>query len=58
LTKAEKFSAKFDLFRLKRFMFALGREVNASLQVETGSIHHLSAFGPDLQNGDHVTLID
>ncbi len=57
-TKAKKFSAKFDVFRLKHFMIAPGRDVNASLQVKTGPVHNLSAFGPDLQNRDHVTFGD
>ena len=54
MTKAEKFSAKFDVFRLKRFMLESERDVNASLQVTLGSMHDSSAFGHDLQNRDHV----
>jgi hypothetical protein len=58
LTKAEKFSAKFDVLRLKRVMPAPGLDVNASLQVKTGSLHNSPAFGRDLHNRDHVKLFD
>jgi len=58
LTKAKKFSAKFNVFRLKHFMLEPERDLNASLQVETGSIQNFLAFGPDLQNRDHVVLVD
>ena len=54
MTKAEKFSARFDVFRLKRFMLKSERDVNASLQVTTGSMHDSSASGRDLHNRDHV----
>jgi hypothetical protein len=58
LTKAEKFAGKFDVFRLKHFMLATGRDVNACLQVKTRSLRDTSAFGPDLQKSDRVTLFD
>src|SRR5690349_14053634 len=56
-TKAKKFSAKFNVFRLKLFMLEPRRDVNDSLQVETGSKHNSLAFGPDLRKRDHVTLV-
>jgi hypothetical protein len=56
--KAKKFSEKFDVFRLKRFMLESELDVNASLHVKTGTMHDSSAFGRDLQNGDHVMLFD
>jgi len=58
LTKAEKFSAKFDVFRLKRFMLESELDVNASLQVTTWTMNHSSEFVPDLHNRDHVMLFD
>jgi hypothetical protein len=58
LTKAKKFSEKFDVFRLKRFMFGTKLDVNASLQVTTGSMHDSSAFGRDLLTRDHVVFFD
>ena len=58
LPKAEKFAGKFDVFRLKHFMLATGRDVNASLQVKTRSMRDTSAFGPDLHKSDRVTLFD
>ena len=58
LTKAEKFRAKFYVFRLKLVMPRPRRDVNACLQVKTGSMLYLSAFGHDLQNLDHVKLVD
>ena len=33
-------------------------DVNASLQVKTGSMHDSSAVGRDLQKREHVTLFD
>ena len=56
--KAGKFSGKFDVFALKHVMIDPERVMHASLQVKTGSMHNLSAFIHDLQNRDHVTLID
>ena len=47
LTKAEKFSAKFDVFRLKRFKLKSELDVNASLQVTTGSMHDSAALVRD-----------
>ena len=58
MTKAEKFAGKFDVFRLKHFMLATGRDVNASLQVMTRSMHDTSAFGPELRKSDRVKLFD
>ena len=58
LTKAEKISAKFDVFRLKHFMFGCERIMNQSLQVETGSIHEMFAADLDLQTPDHVLLFE
>jgi len=46
LTKAEKFSEKFDVFRLKRFMLEPGRDVNACLQVKPRSMHFSFAVLP------------
>jgi hypothetical protein len=56
--EAKKFSAKFNVFRLKRFMLEPGRDVNASLQVKKASMHKLLALGPDLQNRDYVKLFN
>ena len=39
-------------------MFESERDVNQSLQVETGSIHDRSAAGLDLQNPDHIMLVE
>lgn len=39
-------------------MFEPKRDVNASLQVEHGSIHNLSAVDLDLHNRDHVRLVN
>ena len=58
MAQAEKFSAKFNTFALKRFMTEGRRNVNASLQVETGSRHNLSAFDHDVHGCDHVKLFD
>ena len=46
------------MFRSKRVKPEPGRDMNVSLQVKTGRMHNLSAFDPDLQNRDHVELID
>ena len=58
LTKAEKFSAQFDAFRLKHFMVESELDVTAFLQVTTGSRHNSSGFGRDLHNRDHDKLFD
>ena len=58
LTKAKKFSEKFDVFSLRPVTFQSERDVNASLQVMTGSTHDVSAFGLELQNRDHVTFFN
>ena len=58
LTKAKKFRAKFYVFRLKLVMPGPRRDVNACLQVKTAIMHKLLAFGHDLQNRDHVKLVD
>jgi hypothetical protein len=39
-------------------MFESERNVNQSLQVETDSIHEMSAAGLDLQNPDHFMLFE
>lgn len=56
LTRAEKFCAKFDTFALKRVMSGPRRNVNASLQVKTGSRHNLLAFDHDVHQCHHVML--
>jgi len=58
LTKDEKFSAKFNTFALKRFMFATRRDVSTALQVVIGCRHELSAFDHDKRECDHVKLVD
>jgi len=56
--EARKFPAKFDVFRLKRFMLGPRFDVNRTLQVETDGMHNFFAVGPDLHDGDHVKLLD
>jgi hypothetical protein len=57
-TKARKFPAEFDVFRFKRFMLEPSFDVNQSLQVKPDGLHNFFAFGSDLQNRDHVMLLD
>jgi hypothetical protein len=56
--KAGKISRKFNVFRLKHFMLEPGHDVNASLQVKPRSMHNSLEVGLDLQNCDHVKLVD
>ena len=58
LTKARKFQAKFDVFRLKHYLLKPRFDMNASLQVEIAVMHDWLAFGPDLQNRDHVKFFN
>jgi len=54
LTTAEKHSAKFNVFGLRRSLLELEFDVHSSLQVKPRSMFDCPAFGFDLHNRDHV----
>ena len=58
LISVEKIPGKFDVFCLRPSLRQPRFDVNASLHVETCSMHDRLAFDLDVHNRDHVKLFE